>query len=290
VYRINNILILPIIFLLSACYEIDIVIELNPDGSGVFKRSMNFNRASEEQKEKIRAFFNMSDNGFSSELLKIEDNFPTPFFNIIKNDIDEENLTTYTEIEFQDINRLFAVDKKASGLKGVNFEVDKSHIIFTININNELINQKQTSKSSSIKSNPFESLTAKVTNTFISKSNNEKVETYYELIGDEKKAVVKWQGKLEIPNHSITKRKIKQAFANYPILTPTSSEYKTATWVVSDNKSKNSLELELLVPKPVLKGKTYLGYDKKFLLSGKYNDGKELSLKEDRFTGLFLIY
>lgn len=230
-YQIKKLLFLLIIFLLSACYEVDMVIELNPDGSGVFKRSMNFNRATEDQKVKIKEFIKMSDgNGFSSELLKIEDNFPTPFFRIIKNEIDEENLTTYTEIEFQDINRLFAVDKKASGLKGVNFEVDKSHIIFTINRNNELINQKQTSKSSSIKSNPFESLTAKVTNTFISKSNNEKVETYYEFIGDDNNAVVNWQGQLEIPDHSISKTKIKQAFAKYPVLKPSSSHIKTATW------------------------------------------------------------
>ncbi len=284
-YQIKKLLFLLIIFLLSACYEVDMVIELNPDGSGVFKRSMNFNRATEDQKVKIKEFIKMSDgNGFSSELLKIEDNFPTPFFRIIKNEIDEENLTTYTEIEFQDINRLFAVDKKASGLKGVNFEVDKSHIIFTINRNNELINQKQTSKSSSIKSNPFESLTAKVTNTFISKSNNEKVETYYEFIGDDNNAVVNWQGQLEIPDHSISKTKIKQAFAKYPVLKPSSSHIKTATWVVSNDKSRNALELELLLPKPAIKDKTYLGYDEKYLLSGKYNDGTEISITKGRFA------
>ena len=55
-YQIKKLLFLLIIFLLSACYEVDMVIELNPDGSGVFKRSMNFNRATEDQKVKISVF------------------------------------------------------------------------------------------------------------------------------------------------------------------------------------------------------------------------------------------
>jgi len=255
------------------------VIELNPDGSGVFKRSMNFDRASEEQKDKIRSLFNMSDNGFSSELLNIEDNFPEPFFTIIKHDIDKQNLSTYTEIAFQDINRLFAVDKKVSGLEGVSFEIDKSNIIFSVKRNIE----SEVKNSLPKELNPFSNLTAKVTNTFISKSNDEKIETFYEFIGDDKNVVVNWQSKLEIPNHSITKSKIKQNFAKYPVLKPANSEIKTATWIVSNDKSKNSLELDLLVPKPDSKDRIYLGYDEKYLLSGKYNDGKELSLNEIRF-------
>lgn len=255
------------------------VIELNPDGSGVFKRSMNFNRATEEQRQRIKEFMEMPNAKFGNELLNIEENFPEPFFKVVKNEINKEDLTSYTEIEFQDINRLFAVDRKTSGLQGVGFDIENSNIIFSVKRNTE----SEVNDTALRQSEIFSNLSAKVTNTFINKSTHEKIGTSYEFIGDGQNAVVDWQGALKFPNHSIAKITIRHSFAKYPVLPTADSDIKTATWAVSSNRADNTLELGLSVPIPVSKDKTYLGYEEKYILSGKYNDATAVYLAKNRY-------
>ena len=94
---------------IAGCKSSKTVITVNPDGSGTIVYDMNFDRATEDQRDKLRKHF--ASENFSSDFQedKFRPWFTEPHFTIDKYEFDIENLTLHVEISFTDINRLLGI-------------------------------------------------------------------------------------------------------------------------------------------------------------------------------------
>ena len=54
----------------------------------------------------------------------MEKDFPSPYFEILELESDQENLRFKSVIKFNDINRLLAVHTQSINLNGVDFEIE----------------------------------------------------------------------------------------------------------------------------------------------------------------------
>ena len=105
-------LVLSLLILIAGCKSSKIIIKINPDGSGTVVYDLNFDRATKEQRDKLRK--RLASDSFSTDFQedKFRPHFPKPHFTIKEYKFDKENLTVHAELTFKDINRLL-VDKNA---------------------------------------------------------------------------------------------------------------------------------------------------------------------------------
>ena len=286
-YRLNIFICLALILILTGCYQTESTIEINPDGSGVITSTLNFDNATEEQRQQIKAMMSRPNTSSSFNRASLEKDFPSPYFEIVELESDQENLHFKSVIKFKDINRLLAVNTQSINLNGVDFEVEGDRLIFKI----EKLSQQTgfgsamqfTRKGSSIGTNIY----PKETIRFVDVNSKGFIEFSHEYKGDDVNREIKWKDEITISGNTIRRNIIKYNFADYPVLNSVNAEFIKAAWnrtkQPKSTMSQSYLDLELKAAMPSSKDTEYpkyLGFDEVYLLSGKYSDGSDVELVE----------
>ncbi|MFQ5486659.1 MAG: hypothetical protein ACE5DO_15195, partial [Desulfobacterales bacterium] len=123
-YRLNIFIGLVLILILAGCFQTESTIEINPDGTGVITSTFNFDNATEEQRQQIKAMLARPNTTSNFNRASLQKDFPSPYFEIIELESDQENLRFKSVIKFKDINRLLAVHNQSINLNGVDFKVE----------------------------------------------------------------------------------------------------------------------------------------------------------------------
>lgn len=277
-FRLKSIICVIFILFLTGCYESEITVEINRDGSGTMTSQVDFDNATDEQRQQIKAMLNSPNARSNFNRKSIEENYPNPYFEIIELQEDQENLRFRLVIKFQDINRLFAVDPQTSQLKGVDFKVDGDRLVFKIVKSSQSMGFGTNAKFAGKGDSPNLNIYPKEIIRFVNADSKDRIEFVYEYTGED----VVWENTLSIPGHTIQKNLTKYNFADYPVLSPMEADVIKASWSRSkhynNSLSKSYLELKLKVGLPLSGQSDFLGYDKVYLLSGQYSNGTEFEL------------
>ncbi len=277
-------LILFLVLALTGCYQAESTIEINPDGSGIITSTFNFDNATEEQRQQIKAMLARPNASSNFNRASFEKDFPSPYFEILELENDQENLRFKSVIKFKDINRLLAVNTQSINLKGVDFEVEGDKLIFKIEKSSQQSGLRSsiqfTRKGGGLGTNIY----PKETIRFVDANSKDFIEFFHEYKGDDVNKEIKWKDEITISENTIKRNIIKYNFADYPALNPVKAEFVKAAW--NRTKQPNSamsqsyLDLELKTAMPSSKDTKYLGFDEVYLLSGKYSDGSDVKLVE----------
>ncbi len=277
-------LVLFVVLVLAGCFQTESTIVINSDGSGVITSTLNFDNATEEQRQQIKAMMSSPNASSNFNRASFEKDFPPPYFEIIELENDQENLSFKSVIKFKDINRLLAVDTQSINLNGVDFEVEGDKLIFKID---KSLQQSGfgpglqfTRKGGGSDTNIY----PKETIRFVNANSKDLIEFSHEYKGDDVKKEIKWEDKITIPGHTIKLNTIKYNFADYSVLGPVKAEYIKAAWnrtkQTISTMSKSYLDLELKVAIPFSKDNKCLGFDEIYLLTGEYSDSTDIELVE----------
>ena len=282
-----------VLFLVSAltgCYQTESSIEINSDGSGVITSTFNFDNATEEQRQQIKAMLASPNASSNFNRVSLEKDFPSPYFEIIALESDQENLRFKTVIKFKDINRLLAVNTQSINLNGVDFEVDGGKLIFKIEKPSQETGfgsaMQFTRKGGGLNTNSY----PKETIRFVDANSKDFIEFSHEYKEDDVNREIKWKNEILIPGNTIKRNIIRYNFADYPVLNPVKAACIKAAWNRSKQPkitaSQSYLDLELNATMPSSQDSRYLGFDDVYLLSGKYSDGSDVELVETWAKGL----
>ncbi len=269
---------------LTGCVQTESTIEVNPDGSGVITSTLNFDNATEEQRQQIKAMMSSPNTSSNFNRASFEKDFPSPYFEILKLENDQENLSFKSVIKFKDINRLLTVETKSINLNGVDFEVEGDKLIFKIDKSLQQTGfgtgLKFTRKDGGLGTNVYPRETIR----FVDAKSKDFIEFSQEYKGDDANKEIKWQDEITISGNTIKRNIIKYSFADYPALNHVKAEYIKAAWnrtkQTISTMSKSYLDLELKVAIPFSRVNKYLGFDEIYLLTGKYSDGTDIELVE----------
>jgi len=271
-YRLNIFICLALILILVGCYQTESTIEINPDGSGVITSTLNFDNATEEQRQQIKAMMSRPNTSSSFNRASMEKDFPSPYFEIVE------------VIKFMDINRLLAVHTQSINLNGVDFEVEGDRLIFTIEKSSQQTGfgpaMQLTRRGGGLGTNIY----PKETITFVGENSKDFIEYSHEYKGDDVNKEIKWKDGIIISGNTIKRNIIKYNFAAHPVLNPTEAECIKAAWnrtkQPKSTMSQSYLDLELKAAMPSSRDTKYLGFDEVYLLSGRYSDGGDVALVE----------
>ncbi|MCP4267693.1 MAG: hypothetical protein GY777_19360 [Candidatus Brocadiaceae bacterium] len=288
-YRHKTFIYLALILVLAmtGCFQTESTIEINPDGSGVITSTLNFDNATEEQRQQIKAMMSNPNASSNFNRASFEKDFPSPYFEILELESDQESLRFKSIIKFKDINRLLAVDTQSINLNGVDFEVEGDKLIFKIDKSSQQTGfgsgLKFTRKGGGSGMNIF----PKETIRFIDANSNDFIEFSHEYKGDDAEKEIKWKDEIAISGNTIKRSTIKNNFAGYRVLEPVKAEFIKAAWnrtkQPKSTMSQSYLDLELKTALPTAKDSEYhkyLGFDDVYLLSGMYSDGSDVELVE----------
>ncbi len=75
-------LVLFLVLALTGCYQTESTIEINPDGSGVITSTFNFDNATEEQRQQIKAMLASPNASSNFDRASLEKDFPSPYFKL----------------------------------------------------------------------------------------------------------------------------------------------------------------------------------------------------------------
>jgi len=214
----------------------------------------------------------------------MEKDFPSPYFEIVELESDQENLRFKSVIKFEDINRLLAVHTQSINLNGVDFEVEGDKLIFTIEKSSQQTGfgsgMQLTRRGGGLGTNIY----PKETIRFVDANSKDFIEYSYEYKGDDVKKDIKWKDGITISGNTIKRNIIKYNFVAHPVLSPVQAEFIKAAWnrtkQPKSTMSQSYLDLELKTAMPSSKDSEYLGFDEVYLLSGKYSDGSDVELVE----------
>jgi len=195
--RLKSFICIIFVLFLSGCYESEIVIEINNDGSGIMTSRMHFDNATSDQRHQIKAMLNQPDTKWNFNKKVLGQDSTNPYFEIIDLQEDKENLRFKSVVKFQDINRALA----SSSLKGLDFEVDGDSLVFKIVRTSQASGfgsgVKLAGKNDGLNLNiyPKESI------RFTSAESNDFIEFVHEYKGDDVEKDVAWNDRLIIPGH-----------------------------------------------------------------------------------------
>ncbi len=288
-YRLKNFiyLVLTLILALTGCYQTESTIEINPDGSGVITSTFNFDNATEEQRQQIKAMLASPNASSNFNRASLEKDFPSPYFEILALESDQENLRFKSVIKFNDINRLLAVHTQSINLNGVDFEVEGDKLIIKIEKPSQQSGFGSGMQFTRKGGGPGTNIYPRETIRFVDTNSKDFIEFSHEYKGDDVNREVKWKDEITISGNTITRNIIKYNFADYPVLNPVKAECIKAAWnrtkQPKSTMSQSYLDLELKAAMPTSKDTEYpryLGFDDVYLLSGKYSDGSDVALVE----------
>jgi len=283
-YRLKIFICLALVLALTSCYQTESTIGINPDGSGVITSTFNFDNATEEQRQQIKAMLARPNASSNFNRASFENDFPSPYFEILELESDQENLRFKSVIKFKDINRLLAVNTQRINLNGVDFEVEGDQLIFKIDKSSQQSGfgsgLQFTRKGGGLGTNIY----LKETIRFVDANSKDFIEFSHEYKGDDVNKEIKWKDEITISGNTIKRNIIKYNFADYPALNPVKAEFITAAWNRTKQPksamSQSYLDLELKTAIPPSKETKYMGFDEVYLLSGKYTDGRDVELVE----------
>ncbi len=274
-------------FAMTGCFQTESTIEINPDGSGVITSTLNFDNATEEQRQQIKAMMTRPSASSNFNLASFEKDFPSPYFEILELEDDQENLRFKSVIKFKDINRLLAVDTQSINLNGVDFEVEADKLIFKIDKPAQQTDFGSGMQFSRKGGGSDTNIYPKETIRFVDANSRDLIEYSHEHKGDDLKKDIKWKDDITISGNTIKRNIIKYNFADYPVLNPVKAELIKAAWSRTKQPkimtSQSYLDLELKAAMPTSEDSEYpkyLGFDDVYLLSGKYSDGSDVELVE----------
>ncbi len=273
-----------LVLALPSCYQVESTIKLNPDGSGVLTSLLNFDNATEEQREQIKAMLARPNASTNLDRASLQKDFPPPYFEILALESDQENLRFKSVIKFYDINRLLAVNTEKSNLNGVDFEAEGDRLTFTIERSSQQSGLSSALQFTRMGGGLDTNRYPKETIRFVDMKSEDFIEFSHEYRGNDADKQIKWKDELTIPGNRIKRNIIKYNFADYPLLEPVKVGFIEAAWNRSKQPkstvSQSYLELELRVAMPSDQGATYLGFDDLYLLSGSYSESREVELIE----------
>lgn len=250
--------ILLLVVLLSGCLTEDVIIHLNPDGSGMVEYTSHFDRAPDDLREKIRK--QMQGPGMRRSLSRehILENYPEPHFHLLEFEDDMDALRTRLRMEFQDINALLISRKEAPlGLDSLDFSVQGDRIDFSLK--EEKLGKPMPEE---LDENPgLERI------TIINSQSGESVVFERELTSATQPA--DWSGALAFPGHKIERKRGIQVFHDYPVVKAPVCEVEQAQWLLRHHRQWSSLALDLLAAFPD-DGKTYIRWEKPVVMSGGF--------------------
>jgi len=290
-YRLKNficlVLILFLVLALTGCFQTESTIEINPDGSGVITSTFNFDNATEEQRQQIKAMLASPNASSNFNRASFEKDFPSPYFEILELENDQENLRFKSVIKFKDINRLLAVNTQSINLNGVDFEVEGDRLLFKIEKSSQQSGfgpgLQFTRKGGGSNTNIY----PKETIRFVDTNSKGFIEYSHEYKGDDVNKEIKWKDEITISGNTIKRNIIRYNFADYPVLSPVNAGFIKAAWnrtkQPKSTMSQSYLDLELKAAMPSSQDTEYpeyLGFDDVYLLSGKYSDGSDVALIE----------
>ncbi len=287
-YRHKNficlVFVLFLVLALTGCFQTESTIEINPDGSGVITSTFNFDNATEEQRQQIKAMLARPNTTSSLNRASLEKDFPSPYFEILELESDQENLRFKSVIKFNDINRLLAVHTQSINLNGVDFEVEGDRLIFNIEKSTQQTGFGSGMQFTRKGGGPGTNIYPKETIRFVDVNSKDFIEFSHEYKGDDVNKEIKWKDELTISGNTIKRNIIRYNFANYPVLNPAKAEFIKAAWSRAKQPkitmSQSYLDLELKVAMPSSKDTKYMGFDDVYLLSGMYSDGSDVELVE----------
>ncbi len=287
-YRLNIFICLVLLLALTGCYQTKSTIEINPDGSGVMTSTFNFDKATEEQRQQIKAMLASPNARSSFNRASLKKDFPSPHFEILELEDDQENLRFKSVIKFKDINRLLAIKTQGINLNVVDFEVESDKLIFRIEKPSQQTGfgpstqllARMGGRGSGLDTTVY----PKETIRFVDANSKGFIEFSHEYKGDDVKKSITWKDEITISGNTIKRNIIKYNFADYPVLNPVQAEFVKAAWNRTKQPkvtmSQSYLDLELKAAMPTSKDAEYLGFDEVYLLSGKYSDGSDVGLVE----------
>jgi len=264
-------LVLLVLICTAGCKRSKTVITVNPDGSGTVILNIDFDRATDEQRNKFRE--QLASEGFSCgfEEDRFRPLFPEPHFTIRKYKFDTKKLTVHAEIGFTDINRLL-VEKNADklDLKGLDFSIDNSKVTFTVKTDSD-------SGAEAMMRKDNEALPVIREIVIINAKTKESVR-FYEEKGPDTPAA-DWSGSLGMKGHTIKRNRIKRNFAGYPVI-KLDGNIRDAGWSLHKTSRSDFSRLKVAVEAAIPQGKdkTYIGWSEPVLLSGRYVPEQETEL------------
>ncbi len=288
-YRLKTFICLVLISFLvlamTGCYQTESTIELNPDGSGIITSSFNFDNATEEQREQIKAMMSSPNASSNFNRASFEKDFPSPYFEIIELSNDQENLRFKSVIKFKDINRLLNVNTQSINLDGVDFEVDGDKLKFKINKSSQQSGFGAGLQFSRKGGGSDTFICPKETIRFVDANSKGFIEFSHECKGDDAKKEITWNNELTISGNTIRRNSIKHNFADYPVLKSVKAEFMKVAWnrtkQPKNSMSQSYLDLELKADMPSshdTKYTEFIGFDDIYLLTGEYSDGTDIEL------------
>ena len=261
---------------MTGCYESKTVIELNPDGSGVMTTTANFDNATEDQRQQIKALFKDPNADVSYSRSEMEESFPKPYFEIVELSEDQETLNFKSVIKFKDINRLLAVDSENSMLKGVDFNVEGDEITFKITRSSQESGLGENITFLGSLDKFSQNISPKETIKIVDPKSGNAIEFSHEYKGDDSAKEITWNDRLKIAGHTIQRNSIKYNFVDYPVLNSPNVDITSASWNrIKQYKAAfhSRLDLDLTVTLPPAQDSIYLGYDQIYLMAGAFSDG-----------------
>ena len=244
--------------LLSGCVTEDVVIRLNPDGSGTVEYTTHFDRAPDELREQIRAQMQAPGMCRRSSRDSILENYPEPHFQLLEYEDDEEALRTRIRLEFQDINALLIPRKEANlGLESLDFSEKGDHLLFSVK--EETLGQPWPEK--------FDEHPGLERITVINGESGESVVFERELTSKTEPA--DWSATLPFPGLQIERNRGIQVFHDYPVVKPQECTIEKVQWILRNYRQWSALELDLLADVPADEY-TYIRWEKPVVVSGGF--------------------
>lgn len=279
--HLKYVICLILVIFFTGCYEREMIIKINPDGSGIVTTTTNFDNATEDQRQQIKAMFNRPDSQSDYSENKMKKSFPTPHFEILEIVEDKETLNFKSTIKFFDINRLLAVDTQSVPFKGIDFKVEGEDLVFEIARSTTQSGFGPGFKLKKTADEFEKSIYPKETYRFIDAQTGNSIEFVHEYKGEETKKEISWEERLSIAGHTIQREEIKFIFQDYPVLPVSQGVVTDAAW--SRHKrpgfsSGSNLSLKISVPFPPEDDFVDLEYGQIYLLSGSYSDGTPIEI------------
>ncbi len=266
---------LPLLFLicLSSCTNTYRILHLNPDGSGNLECQIDFKRATEKQKARLKAFMNKKNSSTPFDMDKLSESFPEPYFKILKKEENRETMEITLKVSFTDINRLLAVDDTRSTFIPSDFDFSVEEAGLRIQKKLKASPDEPDFKSA----RPYNHL--RVINT----KTKEEIEMEWEDIPREKEILLTQF--LPYADHRIKRKVIKRNFASYPVIDNHQVEVSEMLWRHrKDRFNRDSiLELELDIQLPERKTYSYIRWSEPIMMYGRYTDGDALQVAK-RFS------
>ena len=244
--------------LLSGCITTQTTIQLNSDGSGIVEYTSNYDRASDEVREKIRAQLASPNTRSRNSRKALLEDYPAPHFELVAFEEDGQELRNRIVLRFNDINALLIRRQKTDlGLKALDFKVDGDRLLFSV----------EEEKPTHPWPEKFDSTPGQETIEIINSTSGQTISFSRELTS--KTPPAHWNATLNFPGHHIVRKPNLKIFHDYPMVAADDVQIDTAEWIIESDQPLSRLALETTVQLPQ-DGFTYLQWKNPVVLSGHF--------------------